>query len=460
MKERKKIGNRENYKNSQIKFRSEFRAKKFPLFTFPILSKNRLYFVESFCKHGDLYVEPYYFNYVYTKLDNNYSFYCDECKKEHLNQIILSKNEIEISRELLKNLYLRGGAALKENHICKYCHTLFKCINDNCNLDISWIEKTFLFKENLKTIPKCTIEGCPDNVHFSSSNGRYTYFCEKHSHRFSSKGEIELFNYIANFYPDTKKLRISGSEFDVYIPSLNMAFEFNGLYWHSDAYKKKSYHYDKHKLANKNGINLINIWEDDWNYKKDIVKSIIKNKLKLNETKIYARNCVIKEVLPEDAKIFLNENHLQGAVAANIKLGLYYNDILVSLMTFGKRKISNKSQFELLRFCNKLNFSIIGSASKLFKHFLNNYQYNTIISYANLDISNGNIYKILGFKEVGYTGINFWWSDNINRYSRNKFMKYKINKEDKYNTANDIMINKGYHKIYGTGNLKFEFNKD
>jgi len=90
------------------------------------------------------------------------------------------------------------------------------------------------------------------------------------------------------------------------LPELNIGIEYNGLYWHSEQNKEKEYHYNKWKLCNDKGIQLITIWEDDWNYKKDIVKSIIKNKLKLNNIKIYARKCKIKEVNFNDSKKIFN----------------------------------------------------------------------------------------------------------------------------------------------------------
>jgi hypothetical protein len=124
-------------------------------------------------------------------------------------------------------------------------------------------------------------------------------------------------------------------------------------------------------------------------------------------------------------------------------------------MTFGKRNIGKKTQFEMLRFCSKLNTNIIGGGSKLWKYFLDNYNFDKIISYANCDISNGNFYKELNFKEVGHTGVNYWWSDNINRLHRSKFMKHKLN--DKTKTETETMNKKGFKKIYGTGNILFEW---
>jgi len=136
-------------------------------------------------------------------------------------------------------------------------------------------------------------------------------------------------------------------------------------------------------------------------------------------------------------------------------------------MTFGKRrkylgkKSINNNEYEMLRFCSKLNNIIIGGAFKLFSHFIKTYNPIKIISYANCDTSDGLLYNILGFKEIKHTGLNFWWVKKDKRYNRSNFMKHKLIKEgfDSNKTENIIMRERGYFKITGTGNLLFEWSK-
>lgn len=166
------------------------------------------------------------------------------------------------------------------------------------------------------------------------------------------------------------------------------------------------YHLDKTKKSLENGINLFHIWEDDWKHKKDIVKSMIVNKLGKTPNRIFARKCKVYEV--KDNKLvrnFLEENHIQGFVGSKIKFGLFYNGELVSLMTFGnlRKSLGQKSKegsYEMLRFCNKLNYNVIGGASKLLNYFIKNFKVNEIISYSDSSRSNGNLYKQLGFSLV------------------------------------------------------------
>jgi len=97
----------------------------------------------------------------------------------------------------------------------------------------------------------------------------------------------------------------------------------------------------------------------------------------------------------------LENNHLQGFVGGKVKLGLFFENELVSLMSFGKRRVamgkkSTNGEYELLRFCNKLNTNVLGGASKLFKHFKENYKPKEITTYADRSHSNGGLYEKLG----------------------------------------------------------------
>ena len=283
-----------------------------------------------------------------------------------------------------------------------------------------------------------------------------------------SNYEIEIQKFIKTLLINcdfNNRTVLNGKELDIYFPDNCLAIEFNGLYWHSELFKDKNYHLNKTEQCEKQNIQLLHIFEDEWIYKQDIVKSIIKNKLGLNKNKIYARKCVIKEITDNHiVRDFLNKNHIQGFVGGKIKLGLFYENELVSLMTFGKKRIalgskSISDEYELLRFCNKLNTTIIGGASKLFKHFIRNYNPNEIISFADRRYSNGNLYNQLGMKYVKKTSPNYFY---VNRKTSFRNYRFKYRKDvlirdgyDPSKTEHEIMLERGFYKIYDSGNLKF-----
>jgi very-short-patch-repair endonuclease len=243
--------------------------------------------------------------------------------------------------------------------------------------------------------------------------------------------ENQMSDFIKDNYTGTileNKKIINSFELDVYLPDLKLAFEFNGLYWHSEIYKENNYHLNKTEECEKQGIKLIHIFEDQWMYKKDIVKSRILNLLCKSE-KIFARKCEIKEIYDnKQIKYFLEKNHLQGFVGSKIKLGLFFNGELVSLMTFGSFRKSMgtnsiENSYEMLRFCNKLNINVIGGASKLFNYFVKNYKPIEVISYADRNWSNGNLYEKLGFKLSHKTQPNYYYIIDGHRKYRFGFRK-------------------------------------
>jgi len=290
---------------------------------------------------------------------------------------------------------------------------------------------------------------------------------------FSTSGyEKQFESFIKEYYDknillnDRKILR--PRELDIYIPELKLAFEFNGLYWHNELNKENDYHLNKTEMCEKQDIQLIQVWEDDWIYKQNIIKSIILNKLCKTTNRIYARNCEIKEI--NDNKLikeFLDENHIQGFIGSKIKLGLFYNNELISLMTFGNHRIAmgkketQEGEYELLRFCNKLNTNIIGGASKLFNYFIKTYKPNQVITYADRSFSQGNLYKQLGFEFINKTEPNYYYIIDGIRHHRFNFRKDKLVREgyNKDKTEHEIMIERKLYRIYDSGNLKFIYNK-
>jgi hypothetical protein len=294
----------------------------------------------------------------------------------------------------------------------------------------------------------------------------------------SSIGEKELVDFIKSFYNgeivENSKNIISPYELDIYCPEKKIAIEFDGLYWHSSQILNTktngvTYHLVKTNMCKELGIQLIHIFEDEWNLKKEIVKSRIKNIFGFNDKIIYARKCTVEIITSNESFNFQNENHIQGALKSSINIGLKYDNELVALMTFGKNRISLGSKshdgcFELLRFCTKKGYHIIGGASKLLKYFENNFKPVKIISYADYRWSYGNMYKKLGFELKHISKPNYWYmnSDCLKRYHRFNFRKSvlckKLKKFDDNKTEKENMILNGYKTIYDCGNMVFEKN--
>lgn len=279
------------------------------------------------------------------------------------------------------------------------------------------------------------------------------------SHQLSLKDFLE--SYGVEYVYNDKSVLGNGKHLDFFIPAHKMAIEFNGVYWHSELYKDATYHLNKTIGCMDNGVKLLHVFEDDWVYKREIVKSILLNNLNLVPNKIYARQCVVKEVSPKEANEFLNKNHIQGSCNSSVKYGLYYEGRLVSLMTFGFRKTNAKREFELIRFCNTLNTNVIGASSKLFKHFLKNVNEETILSYSDLSLFDGKMYEMLGFTRIHLSKPNYFWVVDGVREHRYKFNKQKLIKDgfDASKTEVAIMHERGFYRIWGCGQVRWVYNR-
>jgi len=257
---------------------------------------------------------------------------------------------------------------------------------------------------------------------------------------------------------------LSGLELDIFLPDLKIAIEFNGNRFHSDLFKKKNFHKKKTEECQQKGIRLIHIWECDYMKKKNIILSNLKSILGLIENKIYARKCEIKEISSLESNIFLNQNHLQGSTVAKTRIGLFYNNELVSVMTFSKlRKATGLSHiednYELARFCTKKETIVVGGATKMYQFFIKKYNPKYIMSYANRDWSLGNLYKNLKMEFIGYTEPGYFYVKSNHKFNRYMFTKHKLIKEgyDKEKTEYQIMTERGYFRVWDSGNLKYEF---
>ena len=284
-----------------------------------------------------------------------------------------------------------------------------------------------------------------------------------------SQGEKEVLEFIKTFYTgsiiENDKELISPLELDIVVPDKKIAIEFDGVYWHSvQAGKDENYHLNKTNLCNEKGYRLLHIFEDEWVFKRDIVNSIIKISLGFVDNKIYARKCIIKEITSKEANVFYNENHIQGGIGSSVNIGLFYNDELVSCLSFAKPRFSTKYNWEITRFANRLNTSVIGGFSKLFKYFTKNYN-GSIITYSDKRLFNGSIYRNNGFTELNSSKPSYFYIRNdIVRHSRVSFQKHKLSalleEFDENLTEKENMRNNGYCWIYDCGNYVFEYRRE
>ena len=280
-----------------------------------------------------------------------------------------------------------------------------------------------------------------------------------------SKGEKEIIEYIKSI-STTKIVErdrnvLNGKELDIYLPDKKIAIEFNGIFWHSESnIQNKLYHLHKTTQCAVRGISLLHIFDYQWYQKQNIVKSILASKLGTS-TKIYARKCTIKPVKSKIKNEFINNTHIHGTCNSSINLGLYYNNELVAVATFGKSRYDKKYEYELFRYSSKLNTTVVGGFSKLLQFFIKTYKPKNILTYCDRALSSGNMYFKTGFTFLTHTKPNYFYFKNSSVFSREQFQKHMIKNKlpifDQNLTEYVNMLNNGFDRIWDCGNYKFVY---
>lgn len=236
------------------------------------------------------------------------------------------------------------------------------------------------------------------------------------------------------------------------------------------------YHHLRCINALENGYELISIF--DW-MEEDKIIDIIKARLKLLNNRVFGNKCVIKEINQTEANKFLDLYHLQGKTnGQEVCVGLFYNNELVQVQTFGKPRFNKEAEWEAIRLASKADTYIIGGVSKGFKYFVDKYKPNSIISYNSLNISSGHTDDMQGFKLLGYSKSQGIWVNMLNNNNpftirdaslRKQGIDRLLNRpaedfpdyDGTYETSNEyLIILEGYVKVYDCGNITYLWSKD
>lgn len=234
----------------------------------------------------------------------------------------------------------------------------------------------------------------------------------------------------------TTQFTVGGKRADIAIPQHKLLIECDGIYWHSDRFVDKNYHVNKRTIYQDAGFRSLFFREDEINSKLPIVMSIITNACK-KSIKIGARQCTIKAINKEIAQDFIQQYHLMGKGKGD-SIGLYYNNLLVSVMQISKQK----NGYEISRFCNRRNITVVGGISKILKYIERNYNPEFISTFIDLRYGDGQYLVKLGFNLVTCYPSFRWVGNNTKTYHRMKF-------------PGDTGYDNGCFKLWDCGQAKY-----
>jgi hypothetical protein len=108
-----------------------------------------------------------------------------------------------------------------------------------------------------------------------------------------------------------------------------------------------------------------------------------------------------------------------------------------------------KDEWNLSRFCNLCDYSVIGGASKLLKYFINKYEPSRVISYSDNSWSLGKLYESIGFDKVGETGPDYKYVVSDRRVHKSGFRKSNTG-------LSETLLD--FEKIWDCGRTKWEIS--
>ncbi|PCJ96761.1 MAG: hypothetical protein COA52_00710 [Hyphomicrobiales bacterium] len=397
------------------------------------------------------------------KISLNYSTFNEVLKRLGIELLPISK--------ILKETIIPSEIALKYNITTTRVNSIFKTNNVerptskrefNRNIiirDWSLIE-TLNASFDIPTI----IEKL--NYDFSETLLRNSFYERnipiiQHSYN-KSKGEIELLEWIKSLGVDCKSIKFKTSgglkEIDCYCPDYKFGIEYCGLWHHSyNSGKPKRYHLEKSFLMKEeHDIQIFTIFENEWINSKNLIKNMIKSRLQMNK-KIFARKCTARNITAAEARKFHNKNHISGYVNSSINVGLYYENMLVSCMSFSKSRYDKNYEYEITRMSFLQGHTIVGGASKMFKFS----GIKSIMTFADFRFGEGKVYEKLGFKNVGLSAPNYFYNKKgtMKLESRIKYQKHKLkNILDVYDenlSEQKNMVRNNFLTIYDCGNYKW-----
>jgi len=387
-------------------------------------------------------------------------------KEEHLSMHPEDKEYLRLAN---KTLELQTETDEKKFVVCQVCGKKLSRIDWRHLLKHNMTKEEYIIKYGTKTVSDTLSLFGKERALKTNLSAKHTYI---------SKAEKEIIDFLTanGIHCEKNRSILKGKEIDIYIPEKGIGIEYDGLRWHSQwsGNKAPSFHAEKTNECKKHGIRLIHIFEDEFENQRDIVYNKLRHILSIpsDTVKIMGRKCVVEKVGTETAKNFLNAFHIQGWVGATVSYGAFYDGSLIAVMSFKKAR-ENENKWELTRFASDYHCICQGVGGKLFKHFVDEYHPDEIISFADRRWTineDKNVYTILGFENCGYTKPSYTYVNS--KVSRNKrFHKFGFRKErlmkkygekyglDKSMTETEMVRKLGYDRIWDCGLIRYVWKK-
>ena len=282
---------------------------------------------------------------------------------------------------------------------------------------------------------------------------------------------------------------MKGLELDLYDSENKIAIEYNGVKYHHDGTRPQMLHKHKADLCEANGVQLIQIYENEWVNSKEIVLDKLDAIFHVNMERKFARKLEIRELNDRPGRTlagrFMDANHIQGAASCQWCVGLFEGEEPVAVCSFkygtayatGGQSAGTEKYWELNRYATKLHTSVVGGISRCVKAFARTHRdVHKIVSFADRrwTCPTRSAYASSGFVEVGRCEPNYMYTDLDPRHglrSKQYMRKSSIEDRAKKNpdgpeakvfdwgkTETEMSRELGFYRIYDAGKIRYEMS--
>ncbi|MCU0429091.1 MAG: hypothetical protein MUF42_03890 [Cytophagaceae bacterium] len=156
------------------------------------------------------------------------------------------------------------------------------------------------------------------------------------------------------------------------------------------------------------GINVVFIWQDRWEQQQELLLARLAARLGKIPS-LHARHCSIHDVTSEEWLHFTKQHHPGVSLSLPIRYGLYQHGVLLAAAGFARPRAWKKPErnylsLELVRYVSSNRVHINGGLSKLLDYAEKKWMPDDIMTYIDLDWSDGKGFEQIGFKKISTTG--------------------------------------------------------
>lgn len=266
----------------------------------------------------------------------------------------------------------------------------------------------------------------------------------------------EIHKYVAAIVPDAqlsywfKNSQGQRREYDIFIPSKNIAIEYHGLYWHSEKCKGKGKgDYEKYREASQQGTRLVQIYQDEWEEHRTALQEMLHSLLSPLRGKRVTPVFSVEETTSPEVRGFLDEHHYLGAAGGGVTVVAKHGEEIVGGWVFQKR---SDTVVIWHRACWNHKYRAWNpheKALRLVLPFLKIRGYRKMISFSDNRFHTGKLYEKLGFKFEKEIPPDYTYTDTSTRRSKTKF-RVPAGISEK-----DYAESRGWYRVWDSGKKRF-----